>query len=577
MRICAVSLPELRIELVRSELASAGSPLAASPLAVVVAEAPMTESTLLGSTRLSVVSPEARTLGVFPGQSIAQARARVAGLKVRVVRPEAVEDVLARLAEVGLAFGATVSFGVESASSKKREASRKERHSDFGDVVWIDVTGCAHLHAPRAGASLFDSETILAARLAKAVRALGHRCAVALADGPRVAAMLARAAAEAQCQAESAASRRARRERERERERERDFATPIVVPPGGNAEALASLPVSSLPLLADEQRWLTKLGIRTLAQVRALPRDELGARLGPRARDVLSLLHGDDRAPLRRYVPPEIPEEALALEVGIEGAEALTFVAKTLTDRLASRLAGRGVAASRLELLLSLDRGVLAATDQAVYEIALDLPAPLSAASDWLAALRPRIERLTLGAPVLNATLRAPKLVHKQSATLSLLEPEPAAEEALPRLVAELASDLGPESVCMLVLGDSWLPEERSTLVPFRDAHEAREARASRSSKKTEKPMRRLLSTVPEPTRLCAQPIPIAREHVRIVRHLSRVESVAWWKKPPSGPRETHAQERAFVDRVQAWTNAGPVFVEIDRSNGAMHLRGWFD
>src|SRR6187397_1607661 len=148
MRICAVSLPELRIELVRAEMEERESPPLGAvgarepsslPLAVVVASPPMTEAKLLGNTRLSVVSREARALGVHPGHTIAQARARAGDLAVRVVRPDAVRDVLARLAEIGLAFGATVSFGTADSDALGSTA--------LGDVVWIDVTGCAHLHA----------------------------------------------------------------------------------------------------------------------------------------------------------------------------------------------------------------------------------------------------------------------------------------------------------------------------------------------------------------------------------------------------------------------------------------------
>src|SRR6188472_2617602 len=112
MRVCAVHLPELRVEIVQ---ASEGEATGASPLAVVVAPSPMTEAKLLGNTRLSVVSREARALGVLPGLTIAQARARAGDLAVRVVRPDAVRDVLARIAEIGLAFGATVSFATDDA------------------------------------------------------------------------------------------------------------------------------------------------------------------------------------------------------------------------------------------------------------------------------------------------------------------------------------------------------------------------------------------------------------------------------------------------------------------------------
>src|SRR4051812_42539441 len=133
MRICAVNLPELRVEVVRHGATDASR----APLAIVVAPPPLDESKLLGNTRLDVVSQQARALGVRPGQTIAQARARAGGaLAVRVVRPEAVEGVLARLAEVALGFGATVAFGMDNGED-----------DSFGDVVWVDVTGCAHLFA----------------------------------------------------------------------------------------------------------------------------------------------------------------------------------------------------------------------------------------------------------------------------------------------------------------------------------------------------------------------------------------------------------------------------------------------
>jgi len=509
MRICAVSLPELRVELVREREAS----LERAPLAIVVAPPPMTETKLLGNTRIDVVAAEARVLGVKPGQTIAQARARAGALSVRVVRPDAIADVLARLAEIALGFGATVAFSAEE------------------DVVWVDVTGCAHLHDrndARAG------ERRLAARLRDVLESLGHRCSLAIADGPRIAAMLARVA---------------------------DPSDPIVISPGENARAIEALPVSILPLAEADVRWLVKLGVRTVSELRALPRAGLATRLGARAPTVLALMDGDDRAPLTPYVPPEIPEETSVLEYGIEGTDALSFVAKTLADRLAARLAGRAVAASRIELELGLDKGMLRDVGgNPVEVVTCELPAPLSAAGDLLAALRPRLERLVLRAPVLTAKLRATSLVHKPQAALSLFEAQPKADRALPRLVAELAADLGAEAVGALVLGDSWVSEDRSRFVSLD------QARALRSKKKK----RHLSSSVPEPTRILPEPEPVSRDAVKIVRHLSRQEAVEWWKRVPGS-------RIASVDHVHAWIADAAAWVEIDRTTGAARVRGWFD
>ena len=80
-----------------------------------------------------------------------------------------------------------------------------------------------------------------------------------------------------------------------------------------------------------------------------------------------------------------------------------------------------------------------------------------------------------------------------------------------------------------------------------------------------------MLASVPEPTRLLGVPLPVPRDAVKIVRHLSRLESVDWWRRlPGEGPKKG-------VDYVQAWVHEGPAWVEIDRSTGAARVRGWFD
>ncbi|MDB4942505.1 MAG: polymerase IV-like protein ImuB [Labilithrix sp.] len=581
MRIAAICLPELRVELVRASGEGEGTG-PGEPLAIVVAPEPLTEAKLLGNTRLDVVSAEARALGVLPGQTIASARARASSLVVRVVRPDAVRGVLARLAEVALAFGATVSF-----------ATASDAVDSAGDVVWVDVTGCAHLHAPDRGRAgergersddgeardvRSEGEMVLGSRLAQVFAGLGHTCAVAIADGPRIAAIVARVAAGARAAAIAASTMqtvRSMRDRRLQHNRADDGLAVVVVPPGKNAAAMAPLPVSVLPLSPDEVRWLSKVGVSTIAELRALPRSALATRLGSRAAVVLCLSEGDDRAPLTAYTPPEIPEEGTTFEYGVEGAEALTFVAKMLADRLAARLAGRAVAASRLELDLALDVALLRSQDgdasERVQRIAVELPQPLSSAADLLAALRPKIERVTLRAPVLGAKLRAASLVRKPQAALSLFEPQPKAERALPRLVAELASDLGETAVGKLALGDAWLPEDRSLFVRLGAGTAAQAKPRGRGPTDRTQLRRHMLASVPEPTRILTEPQPVSRDAVKIVRHLSRLEAVDWWKHlPGEGPKKG-------VDYVHAWVDDGAAWVEIDRASGAARVRGWFD
>jgi protein ImuB len=516
-RIACVSLPEIRVEIAReAEKAPnlcGSAALRLSTLAVVIARpggAVRTERDVLGNTRVDVVSREALALGVRPGQTVAAARAKHAELQVRVVPEGAVRTALARIAEAALAFGPASAFDVAA------------------DVVWVDVGGCAHLHG---------GEAKLASSLAARVAALGHACRVAVADGPRIASAVARVTG-------------ARRE------------MPLVVPPGQGAAAMRPLPVAALALDDDVHVWLRDLGLHRCGDLQKLPRRSLGVRLGARAHDVMLLLDGEDRAPLDPWRPPEVPEERVELEWGASNVEAIAFVVKTLCDRLAARLEGRGVAASRVELLLGLDRALCEGRPH-LSSLEVVLPVPLARAADLLAVVRARLEQHVVAAPVLAATLRATELARAEGRNLELLSPEPRADRALPRLVAELSAELGPSRVGVLALADTWAPDERTRLVRFGSAPERTRAPG--------------VTSALEPTRL-VPPRPVGREALVPVRALARIEAVEWWRRAPSPQDLVSAPHRR--DLLAAWTASEPeralAWVEL-RDDGQANIRGWVD
>jgi protein ImuB len=523
-RVACIALPEIRVEIARqkenqnrqdakdarkeeieqdhsSSLLASLASWRSSPLAVVVARpggAVKTERDVLGNTRIDVVSAEARAAGIRAGQTVAAARAKHAELRVRVVAEDAVQEQLALLAEVALGFGPATSFDVAQ------------------DVVWIEVGGCAHLHG---------GEEALARALGARVKQLGHACRVAVADGPRIAAAVARFA--------------------------RGDA-PIVVPPGQGAAAMRALPVAALALEPDVAAWLVDLGLPACGDLQKLPRRSLGTRLGARAHDVMQLLDGQDPAPLSVWRPPEVPVERVELEWGATSVEALAFVLKTLCDRLAAKLQGRAMAAARLELVLKLDRALC---EGRPHEATLDavLPAPLARAADLLAVVRTRLERCELYAPVLAVTLRAPELAVAPSRTGSLLTPEPKADRALPRLVAELGAELGLARVGVLALVDTWSPDERTRLVPSGAAQAP--------------PWRSMVTSSIEPTRL-AVPSRVAREELSGVLPLARVEAVEWWRRP--------ARRR---DLAAAWVGPakGGALAWVELGDDGAIVRGWID
>jgi protein ImuB len=473
-----------------------------APMGIVIARpggAVKDERTLLGGTRLDEISTEARVWKVRRGDTIASARAKCAGLLVRVVQEQDVRGALEAVAECGLSFGRTASI----------DESR--------DVVCFDVTGCGHL---------FQNEEGLARTLEERIRAVSHgEVRVCIADGPRLSSALARSM-----------RRRA----------------PLIVPPGKNAEAIAQLPIRALPIDEASVAWMEKLGIQRVLDLQKLPMRGLSMRLGRVHAEVAALLAGDDAAPLNPYVPLDVPSDRVDLEYGIENTEALLFVAKMLCDRLALRLSGRAMAATALELELSLDRAAAPEGTPALALLTLASPAPLALSGELLSVVRVRIESWVVPAPVLAVTLRATTLARKDGRALDLFESEAKADRGLPRLVAELTADLGSDRVGTLALVDTWVAGERSVVLPYG-------TRAPHAFVP-------LTSSAPEPSRRI--PAAACADDARLLRLLARVEGAAWWR----------CGVKAH-DYFASWSESESrmSWVEIDVSTGSACVKGWMD
>jgi protein ImuB len=252
----------------------------------------------------------------------------------------------------------------------------------------------------------------------------------------------------------------------------------------------------------------------------------------------------------------QVPEERIEFEWGVGSVEALAFVMKTLCDRMASRLEGRGMAATRVEIVFGLDRA-LCKDGPGTSTIDIVLPAPIAKALDLLAVVRVRLERHSLEAPVLAITLRALDLARASMRTLDLLSPEPKAQRALPRLVAELAADFGEASVGTLAMVDTWVPDDRTRLVPFG---------AARSE-----PRHSLVTSSLEPSRLVC-PVRLPRESLVGAVRLARVEAFEWWRRGI----EQRDMFAVFLS-VEEGAPKNLAWIEQKGSEGEAQLRGWID
>ena len=554
-RVLALVLPELLCELAEARLSwglQRGSAKKSKPLGVVLvagaaqtkrtspvsseAEAPATQ--IDATAKLSAVNESARRYGVRAGQSIAEACALVASLVVREVTQAEVQSALGQIAEVGLGLGSNVAV-------------------EAPDTVCLDITGSAHLQG---------GEVALACEFANRVRGMGHSVRIAISDGPRLARAFA------QWFMPDAA--------------EPEDRGVCVVPTNRTVTALSALPLLALPISAEIAAWFGRLGVLTIGELRALPKQAVGSRLGEAMLSVSELCAGRDNAPLVAYTPERTIIECNAWDEPVTGSEPLLFVLGGLVSRVSARLTGRGEAAQSLVLTVLYDPGIARFRgEKSEHTLRFKIAVPLHRAEEIRRILSARLSRLKLAAPSLGLRLEVPKLLPAVSRQLELSQVlagvtvNAAADDEIPLLIAELAAELGEEKVGTLKLVDSHRPEAKSKLsqaelAPPRPAKHARLRKIEPSFAELPGAPTRLLS---EPCELHAPlragiSLAIDRslytiEHLRFEQ---RLEAVEWWGHAP-----------VTRDYVRLWlqgTSGGfEAVAYVDRNTGRRYLQAVAD
>jgi protein ImuB len=235
---------------------------------------------------------------------------------------------------------------------------RYERHRD--DLVSIDVSGLERLLGPAR---------VIGEELRRAAAARGVRVHVAVAATRMAALVLALA---------------------------RPGVT--VVEPGGEADALARIPIGILERIDDitnsvgaevarpagadvrgrrkgrpsdpDVSTLKRWAVKTLGELAALPSADLAARLGQQGLSWQAIARGDDVRPLVPTRDEERFESSLDLEWPIEGLEPLSFVLTRLLEPLCTRLERRDRGAAVLYVVLRL-------VTKEPHACRLELPSPI--------------------------------------------------------------------------------------------------------------------------------------------------------------------------------------------------------
>ncbi len=346
----------------------------------------------------------ARSQGLRPAMPLAHAMAMVPGLVVVDADPEGDRRALSDLAAWCLHCSPMTA-------------------PDPPDGLWIDTTGCAHLHGgePR----MLDT---LVGRLA----AVGLSARAGLADTPGAAHAMARYGG----------------------------GSVAVIAPDGQADALSLLPVRALRIPDSTADGLQRLGLDLIGQLLTTPRGPLARRFGGTLLRRLDQAMGRVAEPIQPVLPPGTISIRRAFVEPIATAEAFATVILILVGDACTALQARGAGARTLDL-------VFERVDGSVQVVRIGTARPVRDPMHLARLLDERIEAVDPGLGVeamrLVLPLVEPLAPVQRSSDLGGSSGE-AADIAV--LIDRLSNRLGADKVYRVTPVESDVPERAVVAVP---------------------------------------------------------------------------------------------------------------
>ena len=338
-----------------------------------------------------------RALGLRAGMPLAHAQAMVPALNIVDAAPAADAEALRHLAAWCLRLSPLTA-------------------PDPPDGIWIDVTGCSHMHS---------GERRILERLIAQLARQGLTARAAIADTPGAAYAMARFSGQ-----------------------------PISeVAPHGQADALALLPVAALRIDLRTVDSLRRLGLHLVGQLVTTQRGPLARRFGDGVLSRLDQALGRVREPIQPYLPPEMIAVRRGFVEPIATAEAFVSVILTLVGEACVRLEQRGEGVRRLDL-------VFERVDGTRQVVRIGTSRPVRDMRHLARLLDERIETVDPGpgveAMALLLTLVEPLAYAQRSSSLA---PDETADGNLAALVDRLVNRLGEGQVYRLQPAESDVPE----------------------------------------------------------------------------------------------------------------------
>ncbi len=342
---------------------------------------------------------------------------------------------------------------------------------------------------------------------------------------------------------------------------------------GPLGQVLDVMPFVGLTEAAAQQHTLSRLGCRTLGDVRRLPRGGMSRRCGRQLLDALDRAYGLRPEVFEWLTLPDVFETRLELPGRVDVAEGLMFGAHRLLLQMSGWLAARhaGVTSFTLRWVYDFHRP----SDVPAEAVLTIRTAEATRHIDHFARLlREQLGHVRLAASVSDIALRAEGAEPLEEMSASLLPDTQRAREGAVQLIERLSARLGPDNVVRPEVRSDYRPEHVQTWCSAVEP-------ASRGAAAA-------LPDMPEPTWLVQPPLrlatrgdrPLYQGPLATVTGPYRVEA-GWWDRvaDDAGPR-TRAMRRDYY--VMRSAHAGLLWVYRDRgpeagADGSVwHLQGIF-
>ena len=350
-----------------------------------------------GGNRPQVLScnPPARSHGIAPGMTVSAAVALAPDLIQRPRDLLAEQQALERVAAWAGQFTSMVNLALP-------------------DALLLEIQGSLRL---------FGGLRSLLLHLSAGLADLGYTAAIAAAPTPTGARLLARAG----------------------------MGT-VVTDNAGLAPALAELPLVLLDQPEETIRMLAVMGVRTLGECLALPRDGLVRRFGQTLMDELNRALGKLPDPRKPHLPPARYTARLALPAPVQEIEPLLFAVKRLILELTGFLRMKQAGLTKLKLTLRHE-------DCKPTVVILGFTVPSRDPQRIVTLLRERLSSLELPDRVEAITLASEETRPLGSRNLSLFPEDRLLEEQQWLIIEHLRARLGVEAVYSVASHPDHRPE----------------------------------------------------------------------------------------------------------------------